>query len=484
MKNHKSKEDKNHKNIEDKNLKIISLNEKMIYLKKQIIDKIVFSHRYLKQEFVLPIYHYKIIHKKYLFRNFNHIRINEFPIQFIIMNSGYNLSAKNLYEYIWNLNKLYINHPNIDTKDFWWNQINSNKINSFNNKLCYPFVLRYIKNIEDKETNSELFNCTICPWYSFCPGCIIDPRGNLTWLSSDMEIVVDWCNDFVEEEICSENFQLIKDIDNNNINENLPSIYKNNKGIKDCFDLFLKGNLIDNIQYCKYCRTEQNFNTKNYINRFPYVFILCLDRFKFKKYNNYKIEEPISFPLYDFELNNKKYDLFGTINHISNKNSGHYTSIIKDKENKWILCDDNNISEIEEKNVINSNAYLLFYINKESPYNYDYYKMMKSFMNNIDIIDKKNKKFKLNKDMNYFKYEPVEIKLDTKNNIGYVMKENIENFSNDDKEYDDKENNKKEKYLIMNYYYKNFVRVKLDFCDGWINKCRIKKILFSNKNNN
>ena len=82
---------------------------------------------------------------------------------------------------------------------------------------------------------------------------------------------------------------------------------------------------------------------------------------------------------------------------------------------------------------MNSNAYILFYISKESPYNFDYIKMMKSLMNNIEIEDKNNnKKFITKKDNNFFKYEPVEIKMKMSDNIGYVMEENIEDFSVDE----------------------------------------------------
>ena len=94
------------------------------------------------------------------------------------------------------------------------------------------------------------------------------------------------------------------------------------------------------------------------------------------------------------------------------------------------MCNDSNVYEIEEKRVMNSNAYILFYISKESPYNFDYIKMMKSLMNNIEIEDKNNnKKFITKKDNNFFKYEPVEIKMKMSDNIGYVIEENIEDFS-------------------------------------------------------
>ena len=51
----------------------------------------------------------------------------------------------------------------------------------------------------------------------------------------------------------------------------------------------------------------------------------------------------ITYPLYAFEIGNKKvkkiYDLYGIVNHSGNLNSGHYIAIIK-KGKEWILCDD------------------------------------------------------------------------------------------------------------------------------------------------
>ena len=167
----------------------------------------------------------------------------------------------------------------------------------------------------------------------------------------------------------------------------------------------------------------------------------------------------IKYPLYDLNIQNKKYDLSGLIN----LNSENYTAIIKDKNNKWIKYDENNkIYEIEENKVMNSNnAYILFYISKESPYNFDYIKMMKSLTNNIEISNKNNEEFIIKNDMNYFRYEPVIIDMNTKNNIGYIMEENIDNKNE----------------IIIHDYHKNFVRVKLEFCDGWIHKSRVKKIV-------
>ena len=420
----------------------------MIYLKDQEINltKEQINAEY-KYEFFLPIYHYKITSKQseYLFRNFIHQKLNNFPLQLIILNNLNNFSAKDLYNYIWNLNKLYIDHPNLNVNDFWWNKIPNKKesnISQINLKLCYPFVLRYLEIPEKKDDDNyyhKLIHCPLCPWYTYCPGCIIDPRDDLSQITSKFGIVVDWCYNFAEEELTSLNINIntktsIKEIDSQIISENLPLIDKkqNYQNIKDCFSLFLQEENLEDPLYCHNCRGPENFSKKYSINRLPYVLILSLKRFKYNQNSNFKLRQMIGYTI-DLELENKKYELYGVINHYGSINSGHYTAIIKNREKKWIMCNDSSVYEIEEKRVINSNAYILFYISKESPYNFDYIKMMKSLMNNVVNEDKKNnKKFSVKKDNNFFKYEPVEIKMKMIDNIGYVMEENLEDFSVDE----------------------------------------------------
>ena len=546
----------------------------MTYLDNQVIDSIVNkSNTNSKFEFAVPVYHYKTSHKKpnYLFRKFNQLKLREFPVQYIILNDSYNLSAKNLYNYIWNLNKAYMNHPNLDQSQFWWNKITQEEnIISYNGKLCYPFVLRYFEITDEKERDytQDLIHCPLCPWFSFCPGCIIDPRNDLTSLSSSLGIAVDWCYNFIEDELNTTNFQLMKDIDSQVISENLPLNDKeqNYQSINDCFKLFFDEENLEDPLYCHHCKGPENFSKKYSINRLPYVLILSLKRFKFNKNSNFKLRQMITYPLYNLELEGKKYDLYGVINHYGSINSGHYTAIVKNKLKEWILCNDSSVYKIDEKRVMHSNAYILFYISQESPYNFDYIKMMKSLMNSIKLNDKKNKKNM--KDSNFFRYEPVEIKMKTKHNIGYVMEEKlidfkvdenqdlyidlekedkirIENLIKRDNEKENKENkeepnkteenkekkeiktnepkkeevkeeekkeekkeenkdkneivinedkneiiienkneneneidngNKKEKEELPEYT-KDIIRVKLEFCDGWIHKSHIKKLI-------
>ena len=298
--------------------------------------------------------------------------------------------------------------------------------------------------------STSLIYCPLCPWYSFCPGCIIDPRKEII-LSSKYGIVVDWCYSFVEEELQPINFQMYKEIDSQIISENLPIIDKeqNYQSIKDCFDLFFEEENLEDPLYCHKCQGPEDFSKRYSINKLPYVLILSLKRFKFNKNSNFKLRQMITYPLYDLEIGNenmkKKYDLYGIINHYGSISGGHYTAIVKDQDNEWTLCNDSRVYKIEENRVMHSNAYILFYICKESPYQNDYIKFMKSIMNNMtkkNIIvkeDKDKKKISFIKDLNFFKGEPVK----TKYGEGYVVKENLVNFKFDEK-YDIYEKLKKE----------------------------------------
>jgi hypothetical protein len=243
--------------------------------------------------------------------------------------------------------------------------------------------------------------------------------------------VVDWCYSFVQKEFNPFNFQLKNEIDNQKISENLPIFDKDQKyqSIKDCFDLFFQEENLEDPLYCHKCKGPEDFTKSYSINRLPYVLILSLKRFKFNKNSHFKLKQLITYPLYDLELKGKKYDLYGIVNHYGGINSGHYTAIIKNRKKEWILCNDSHISKIEEKKVMHSNAYILFYICQESPYKNDYIKFMKSIMNNIIIKEEKDKKEAIIKeDLNFFKNEPVI----TKYGEGYVVEENLTDFKVDE----------------------------------------------------
>ena len=482
--NSKYMEEKEVKN-EKETYSVLSLKEKMIAFQKEKITNNSKKNRKIVCEFAIPIFHYCRCSKKsqFLFRKSYHIKINEFPMQYVILNNMENISAKILYEYVWNLNLLYMVHPDMDTKNFWWNQKykdietpkekseeeKNNVQENINYKKCYPFVLRYFEIPKEKENfNVNLIHCPLCPWYSLCPGCIIDPDSQLLdKLTSDMGIVVDWCYSFMQNEIDSFNFQLSKEIDNQVISENLPMFDKNQnyQSINDCFNLFFEEENLEDPLYCKNCKGPENFSKYYSINRVPYVLILSLKRFKFNQNSNFKLRQMITYPLYNLEIPNDKsktkYDLYGVINHYGSLNSGHYTCIIKNRQNEWVLCNDSSVTKIEEKRVMHANAYILFYISKESPYKNDYIRFMKSLMDHIIIKEEKGKKFaEIKDDLNFFRGEPVK----TEFGEGYVVKDNLVDFT-EKEQYDiHKELEKKEdeRIEILNKKYKKDEKNKME----------------------
>ena len=64
------------------------------------------------------------------------------------------------------------------------------------------------------------------------------------------------------------------------------------------------------------------------------------------------------------------YDLYAIISHrgagASSLNQGHYISYVKQRSGRWIRCDDEDIMEVSAEEVAMAEAYLLFYINRES----------------------------------------------------------------------------------------------------------------------
>jgi ubiquitin carboxyl-terminal hydrolase 8 len=97
---------------------------------------------------------------------------------------------------------------------------------------------------------------------------------------------------------------------------------------------------------------------------FPNILIISLKRFT----NEHKTL--VRFPLTDFDLNNyiseykcedSIYDLYAVANHFGNIDGGHYTALVKIKE-QWIHFDDKITTIVD--NVITPFAYCLFYVKK------------------------------------------------------------------------------------------------------------------------
>ena len=104
----------------------------------------------------------------------------------------------------------------------------------------------------------------------------------------------------------------------------------------------------------------------------PDILVITLKRFdKSGKKNKVFID----FPLENLNLSNYvigydrdtyKYDLYGICNHSGGTRGGHYTSFIKNANDKWYLFNDTNVIEMTDLNKIKSpQAYCFFYRKKK-----------------------------------------------------------------------------------------------------------------------
>lgn len=106
------------------------------------------------------------------------------------------------------------------------------------------------------------------------------------------------------------------------------------------------------------------------IHRLPKIMTIQLKRWNMNLRKNQRIihfeNENMDISKYiscNYEENDNNYNLFGIINHSGNIFGGHYTSVVKNYNNKWYNYNDTHISEIRENQVKGNKNYVLFYRN-------------------------------------------------------------------------------------------------------------------------
>ena len=165
-----------------------------------------------------------------------------------------------------------------------------------------------------------------------------------------------------------------------------PHKFNSSFGLKQLIGLFNESEILQENEkwYCPKCKENEQSTKKIQIHKSPNYLLIHLKRFKNEIDNNDtlsfkggKNEVLINFPIKSFDISefidepkNKKeiYDLYGIIQHYGNLNSGHYKAICKNND-KWILYDDDQYEEIT--NLVNENAYILFYKRKNLENFYD-----------------------------------------------------------------------------------------------------------------
>jgi ubiquitin C-terminal hydrolase len=138
----------------------------------------------------------------------------------------------------------------------------------------------------------------------------------------------------------------------------------------DCFNFYVDGEIIENY---KDEETNELVNIKKKILFWSFPNILAID---LKRFNSrfQKNQIHVTFPLDDLDLSpyvigykkeNYKYELYGVSNHSGGVMGGHYTSYVKNANNKWYHYNDTSVSEVKTtESIISPKAYVLFYRKK------------------------------------------------------------------------------------------------------------------------
>ena len=156
--------------------------------------------------------------------------------------------------------------------------------------------------------------------------------------------------------------------------------------LEQCIDNFTKPERLDesNMYYCSKCKQHVRAMKTMKLCQLPNILIIHLKRFEFKSsFRRNKLETFVDCPLNGLNLSkvcqsessesnlvcgdiSAIYDLFGVTNHYGRMGFGHYTACCRQWDNEemskdWTLFDDSHTTDIDEKSVVTSSAYMLFY---------------------------------------------------------------------------------------------------------------------------
>ena len=401
-------------NNPNKNINIFS-NENII---KENLIKI--THRYIKE----PT---NIKNEFFFIQTFKELETYK---DCIILTNKNSIKPYHLYEIIWEKYMYYLDKPY--NKNLWWRKNKSKNINQENededkaeNKICSPFMIKIIQ--------KKNFACAFCPWYKFCTGCILSPCDS-TFINFDVNwmIIVEWCKEIIEKEINENNLTLKLYHSSYKREFNTLENKQGKISIYDCLELFTQKEILKDV-LCENCNIKTIFTKELKIEILPEYLIIVFKRFKFISKYSTKIESLISFPFEDLKLDNylmkknkknKKYDLYGVINHIGSIVKGHYYCNIK-QGNKWIKYEDSSVTEDDDINV--SNVYILVYkANNKEYYANKNYDFNFNFMGLMDTAYKLYiKQFNFDHLFNYILNENGEIIEEFKNNCEYYYGEPV-----------------------------------------------------------
>jgi ubiquitin C-terminal hydrolase len=146
----------------------------------------------------------------------------------------------------------------------------------------------------------------------------------------------------------------------------------NNPTIMECIEKYTQKEILDddllieseNKKNQERCTKEINFWS------LPRVLIITLKRFNNKNKKDQRMvnfEHNLDMTQYvkGYKEETQLYELYGICNHSGGTRGGHYTSFVKNANNKWYLFNDTKVTEIKNEDKLNTTqAYCFFYRKK------------------------------------------------------------------------------------------------------------------------
>ncbi|KAM8746573.1 uncharacterized protein AB9X84_014787 isoform 1-T2 [Acanthopagrus schlegelii] len=123
----------------------------------------------------------------------------------------------------------------------------------------------------------------------------------------------------------------------------------------------------DNMVYCNECERKTEATSGCEMTESPSNLILLLKRFDidYSTMSHFKSDCCVEVPRV-LQRKNKKYELYGMVNHMGSLAGGHYTATVLSEDNTWYECNDNYVKKAKEpfaqtRTHNSRTAYLLLY---------------------------------------------------------------------------------------------------------------------------
>ena len=168
-----------------------------------------------------------------------------------------------------------------------------------------------------------------------------------------------------------------------------PGVADETLDIETCLRHFTVPEMLTDPVMCPHCDKKTITKKQHVVSKLPKV--LCLHLKRFDAATSKKMEDYVSFPsrglnmgpylphwcevsrvpmapsidsLEQWTVPEINYDLYATVNHFGNLQSGHYVSNVY-VNNQWYHCNDSYVGFANEEEILRSQgAYLLFYMRR------------------------------------------------------------------------------------------------------------------------